>query len=102
MQDVSTKLLGQFAECLESKIGEPEVIEGIAAASAEAAGGTATDAAADSSSGHAPAHAASKPGKDDDDEVLDLLDVAGAAVFKRFIPVAVAIVALIIILVMVF
>lgn len=36
MQDVSTKLLGQFAECLESKIGEPAMIDDVAAASAEA------------------------------------------------------------------
>jgi len=34
MQDVSTKLLGQFAECLESKIGEPAAIDDIAAAGA--------------------------------------------------------------------
>jgi carbon monoxide dehydrogenase subunit G len=67
MQDVSTKLMGQFAECLESKIGEPQAIENIATAGAEAA-----------------PTVESIP---DDDEVLDLLDVAGAAVFKRFIPV---------------
>lgn len=42
MQDVSTKLLGQFAECLEAKIGEPETIDGIAAASAEASGASAS------------------------------------------------------------
>jgi carbon monoxide dehydrogenase subunit G len=69
MQDVSTKLMGQFAECLESKIGEPQAIENIATAGAEAA-----------------PTVESIP---DDDEVLDLLDVAGAAVFKRFIPVLV-------------
>ena len=28
MQDVSTKLLGQFAECLEAKIAEPATLEG--------------------------------------------------------------------------
>ena len=37
MQDVSTKLLGQFAECLEAKIGEPAAIDDIAAAGATAA-----------------------------------------------------------------
>ncbi len=36
MQDISTKLLGQFAECLEAKIAEPATIDGIAAASAAA------------------------------------------------------------------
>lgn len=37
MQDISTKLLGQFAECLEAKISEPATIDGIAGASAAAA-----------------------------------------------------------------
>ena len=69
MQDVSTKLMGQFAECLESKIGEPQAIENIPTAGAEAA--------------------STVEAIPDDDEVLDLLDVAGAAVFKRFVPVLV-------------
>ncbi len=141
MQDVSTKLLGQFADCLEAKIGEPETIDGIAAASAEAsadtgaashagatvgedtadsmsaaasdAAGGAKDAASGAASavadkggaavagaGAAMAGAAGAAGAmaskvtggsdDDDEEVLDLLDVAGGAVFKRFIPVAIA------------
>lgn len=56
MQDVSTKLLGQFAECLESKIGEPATIDGIAEASAQAESGsavvdgTAANAAGDAAS----------------------------------------------------
>ena len=69
MQDVSTKLMGQFAECLESKIGEPQAIENIPTAGAEAA--------------------STVEAIPDDDKVLDLLDVAGAAVFKRFVPVLV-------------
>ena len=40
MQDVSTKLLGQFAECLEAKIVEPATIDEIAAASAEVVSGS--------------------------------------------------------------
>lgn len=36
MQDISTKLLGQFADCLEEKIAEPATIDGIAEASAAA------------------------------------------------------------------
>lgn len=87
MQDVSTKLLGQFAECLESKIAEPEVIESVAAGSAEASQEVAASVAS------APADVA------DDDATLDLLDVAGGAVFKRFIPVAV--VALVVLIVLI-
>ena len=151
MQDVSTKLLGQFAECLESKIGEPATIDGIAAASAEATvGSTVTDDAAgagavseavetagsasgdDGVAGKAAAGVAAAGAagvaaagagvaagagamaskakasmptvtdNDDEEEVLDLLDVAGGAVFKRFIPVAVvALIVLIIVILLI-
>jgi len=99
MQDVSTKLMGQFAECLESKIGEPQAVEDIAAASAEAAPAGAPEAAVEQAA-PTPAAAVAHDTNDDDDEVLDLLDVAGAAVFKRFIPVLVvaAIVVIVVIL----
>ena len=80
MQDISTKLLGQFAECLERKIAEPEAIDDIAATSAAATEGGA----------HAAPAAETTSSSDDNDEVLDLLDVAGDAAFKRFIPAAVA------------
>ena len=72
MQDVSTKLLGQFATCLEAKINEPEAPE------EPEAEGTASTSASTAGS------------QDDDDDVLDLLDVAGGAVYQRFNPAAVA------------
>jgi len=86
MQDVSTKLLGQFADCLESKIGEPQALEDIAAASAEAT--------ASGSSPHTPAHAAGPadravkaPSGEDDSDVLDLSDVGlGGVLLKRYGP----------------
>lgn len=80
MQDVSTKLLGQFAECLETKIGEPETLDGIAAASAEATsnGSTPTDAPERPT----PAHAAAA---DDDDDALDLGDIGlGSVLLKNY------------------
>ncbi len=103
MQDVSTKLLGQFAECLETKIGEPAAIDAIASAGADEA---AIEAEAEAAAAPASAAASSAAGVagaevDDDDEVLDLLDVAGGAVFKRFIPVAILAVVLIIIVILV-
>lgn len=80
MQDVSTKLLGQFAECLETKIGEPEVIEDIAAASAEAT--TNGTAPADAPEKLAPAHVAAS---DDDDDALDLGDIGlGSVLLKNY------------------
>jgi len=67
MQDVSEKLLGQFAACLAVKL-------------------EAANAPADTADGA------------DDDEELDLLDVAGTAVGKRLIPVAVVVTALLVLL----
>lgn len=97
MQDVSTKLLGQFAECLESKIGEPAAIDGIAAASAaEASPEAATEQA--QPAGATTATATEQP-VEEDDGALDLLDVAGGAVFKRFIPVAVIVAIALIVLI---
>lgn len=84
MQDVSTKLMGQFAECLESKIGDSQAIDDIPAASAP------TEVDLDSS----PAAAAAV----EEDEALDLLEVAGGAVFKRFIP-ALVVAAIVIVLI---
>ncbi len=84
MQDVSTKLLGQFAECLEKKIAEPDAVEEIAAASAGATATpiSGTDAPSNPFGGAATAD-------DDDEEVLDLLDIAGDAAMKRFAPAAI-------------
>ena len=88
MADVSKKLLGQFAECIEGKLESP-------APDAErdsASGGTA-DAPAD---GEGPAAAG---GDDNDDEVLDLLEVAGGAVAKRLIPAVLAVIAIVVIVI---
>ena len=85
MADVSKKLLGQFAECIEGKLESPEdVADAVAGASAEMddAAGAAGSSGSSAGSG--------------DDEVLDLLDVAGGAVAKRLVPVVGAIVAAII------
>ncbi len=92
MADVSKKLLGQFAECIEGKLqSAEEVAEAVGAASAEM-NGSSTDA------GPAAATAtASSAGGGGDDDVLDLMDVAGGALAKRLVPVVGAVVAAIII-----
>ena len=112
-QDVSTKLLGQFAECLETKIAETKTAApgpaaaattGAATAGAAAAaptnGGTPLhDAAAPTTTAPAtgtssatgttptPAHAASPASSSNDDDVLDLGDIGvGSALAKRAAP----------------
>ena len=90
MADISKKLLGQFAECIEGKL-----------AAAEEAGDDTDDAETVPTSPVAEA-AASTPAEpttssDDDDDVLDLMDVAGGALAKRLIPVVGGVVAALII-----
>lgn len=78
MQDVSQKLLGQFAECLADKLDNPVAIDD----------DPATRAAATT-----PAVSSSLV---DDAEELDLIGFAGKAVFKRLMPVAVVLIAIVI------
>lgn len=95
MQDVSTKLLGQFAECLATKIGAPGTIAGVIEVTETPP--AANNALGVSESGTPPAE---RPG-DVDDGALDLLDIAGSAVIKRMLPVAVVLIAVIIIIVLI-
>jgi carbon monoxide dehydrogenase subunit G len=107
MQDVSEKLLGQFADCLETKFEGTAALEDIAAASAEAeADADAADAptatAASAVASTADTGSVAAVAEDDDDEALDLLDVAGGAVFKRLIPMALLALIIVVVLILVF
>jgi carbon monoxide dehydrogenase subunit G len=91
MADVSSKLLGQFADNLKK-----DVLSGEAAAAAE----DAPAPAAEAPTGAAPAAeaaASSGPRKIDSPEAqpIDLMDAAGESVGKRLAPVVAAVVALI-------
>lgn len=81
MADVSKKLLGQFAECIEQTL-----VSAVPDAEAEAGGETELSAAVPT-----------KPEPPDD--VLELLDVAGAAIAKRLIPLVIVIILLVVVLV---
>lgn len=86
MGEVSAKLMGQFAENLQELLAE-EQVDGDAA---EAVQDTpAQDSAAQGTPGEEPA-ADAGPRKINmpEAEAVDLLDAAGASVFKRLIPVA--------------
>ncbi|MEM9468297.1 MAG: SRPBCC family protein [Actinomycetota bacterium] len=84
MGDISKKLLGQFAECIEGKLQSAEAVaDDVAAASAEM----------DESAGAA---SSASSGGGGDDDVLDLMEVAGGALAKRLVPVVAAVVAAII------
>lgn len=86
MADVSKKLLGQFAECIEAKLDDPADAEGAGVAEGSAAEGAGSDGGGGEDSGG-------------DDDVLDLLDVAGGAVAKRVIPALIAVVVIVVVIV---
>ncbi len=83
MADVSAKLMGQFAENLQELVAAEDADTGESEAAASDSAAEATEAT------EAPA-ASSGPRKIDSPEVeaVDLLDAAGAPVFKRLLPVA--------------
>ncbi len=95
MQDVSEKLLGQFAECVAGKlvadqeltpppIAPQDAPETAAMSDVSQAASTATDTPATATTSTAtPSQSPS-----DEDDAIDLLDVAGNAVWKRAAPVA--------------
>lgn len=98
MQDVSEKLLGQFAECLAGKLDDgPDATDAPESAESTAGSGTAaaadsnapSSASSDSSTSSAPSSTSSSPTSGEDD-ALDLLDMAGGAMAKRLVPAAIA------------
>jgi hypothetical protein len=98
IKEVSAKLLGQFADCLEGKLagspalatpatGEAGGTPGAATADAGAAAGTApaAGAAPAASAGQAPAQTPAQ----EEPAHLDLMKIAGASVYKRVIPLVI-------------
>ena len=94
MADVSKKLIGQFAECIRTKLNSP------AGEEAESKPGVASDdvvgaPAQSSSSGDGSADGSAETETD----TLDLLEVAGGAMAKRLLPVVVAIIVVIVVII---
>lgn len=85
MADVGSKLVGQFADCLSRELAVPEPVPEPAEEAAAEGVATAEIAAARPPVEPAPARPA-KPRPTA--ESIDLLDVAGAPVAKRLVPVA--------------
>jgi uncharacterized protein len=126
IKEVSAKLLGQFVECLEGRLGgaaagpaelSPAVTAGLGTAEPGTAGSaTAVAAAADAGTtgglgadpsgavseivaGPGPGSSAATPAAaDSEPPPLDLMSVAGGAIYKRLIPVAVVLIVLAVII----
>lgn len=91
IKEVSAKLLGQFVECLESRLGGAGQQSAAPAASqAATAPGPAPASAASDTTAAGGSVAASGP----EPAALDLMSVAGGAIYKRLVPVVVGLVVL--------
>jgi carbon monoxide dehydrogenase subunit G len=97
--EVSQKLLGQFADCLEAKLAAP-VSELPAGASTEAPGGAASSA--DAPDAPDAAEPAVSPAAAGPSEPLDLMSVASGAMLKRLVPLLVVVAAVAVVLVYIF
>lgn len=85
--DVSKKLIDQFVQCVETKL------EGDSGGSAEAVAGASSSLATPASTTAGGAGSAGT--STEEPEALDLMDAAGGALIKRFLPVAGALAAII-------
>jgi carbon monoxide dehydrogenase subunit G len=90
LADVSRKLMGQFADNLAELVAADAATEAPASPDAEAA---ATDAGQEAGTEPAAGEPAAEV------EAVDLLDVAGAPVLKRLLPVILAIILIVIVVV---
>ena len=92
--EVSQKLLGQFAECLEAKLAAPTTSEiPDEEAAAELPAGAAVPAAAAASTG--------SPVATESPEPLDLMGLAAGSMLKRLVPVVAVIIAAVVVVVLV-
>ena len=88
MADISKKLLGQFAECIEAKLQQVDVVDEVVT-EPEMVEAPIDEAQASTPEPEVPVG--------DDDDVLDLMGVAGGALAKRLIPIVSGVVAAVII-----
>ena len=112
MVEVGNKLLDRFAACLEEEIGVGDAAAAAAPTTEDASPTAGTPAAGGPDTGStvgdiAAATAASTPQarpaavpplrRNADDDAIDLLDTAGLPVLKRLVPVAIALVVLLLV-----
>ncbi len=102
LADVSTKLLGQFVDCLETTVlgpstqaeAEPTPSAGSAAPASAPTAATAPEAAAGATTTDTGVRKVAQP----EAAPIDLLDAAGAPLAKRLIPVGLVIIVLLLLL----
>lgn len=112
MKEVSEKLMGQFADCLETKLAapaaspvptvsaEPEPSATPASVTPESMAASVTPEATAAAATAAPAPA-EVPAAMAPPEPLDLMSLAGASMLKRLVPVLLVVVAIVVVVVLV-
>jgi uncharacterized protein len=86
IKEVSTKLLGQFVDCLEQRLAA-DAVDGDAPEPAQVATTAAAEGAAETAPGPAPrVVAVAAPA-----EPVDLMSLAGGSIAKRLVPLAVGV-----------
>lgn len=100
IKEVSAKLLGQFVECLEGRLGRGLEVPSPATSAVAPAADSAMAAAASTASqapaapAAASAASASAAAAEPEPAALDLMSVAGGAITKRLVPVVAGLVVL--------
>jgi carbon monoxide dehydrogenase subunit G len=100
IKEVSAKLLTQFVQCLEQKLNASGE-EPAPAGPPDAAAGPHEDAGAPPGTRAAGSAAVAGPGSAAEPAALNLMSMAGGAVYKRLVPLVVAIAVVIVIIVLV-
>jgi uncharacterized protein len=91
IKEVSARLLGQFTDCLEGKLAAGEAAPAGQPAEEPAAGSNGSLVAGTETQAAAPAAEAATP-------ALDLMTVAGGAIYKRLVPLVVGVIVLAVII----
>jgi uncharacterized protein len=98
IKEVSAKLLGQFVECLEQKLGSVAQAPPAGTAASPAAAATAAGTAIPSASPAAATLASSASGET---APLDLMSLAGRSIYKRLVPIVIAVIVIVVVVVVV-
>ncbi|MFG1960287.1 SRPBCC family protein [Nonomuraea sp. NPDC049028] len=96
IKEVSNKLLGQFVTCLEAKLTEPVPDASAPDTSAPDTAATGTTEAPATEAPATELRATEAPVGEPEPEPLDVLGVAGGAIYKRLVPLVVGVVVVIV------
>ena len=101
IKEVSAKLLTQFVECLEAKLNAAPDSAGEAVQASEPSVADGQASAAEVAAAEVAAAASATPVPSAPQVPLNLISVAGGAIYKRLIPVAIVVLVVIVVVILV-